>query len=260
MNKVRNKYYFLSDFHLGIPDDTSSREREKILADWFDSVKNDAKEIYILGDIFDFWFEYSKVVPKGYVRFLAKMAEIVEDGVAIHVFHGNHDLWEFKYLREEIGVIYHREPETIECNGKKVHMAHGDGLGPGDILYKFLLRIFRGKFNQLLFRWLHPDLGIRIGLGLSNKHRYIKRHNQGKDINIVLTNELLYKYALETTKKDTEIDYFIFGHRHIPILTKLPEGKAHFALLGDWMTHYTYCMIDEDGVLTLNKFQPKHIS
>ncbi|MDR2084849.1 MAG: UDP-2,3-diacylglucosamine diphosphatase [Bacteroidales bacterium] len=255
MNDNRDKYYFLSDFHLGIPDNKSSLERELILIKWFDDVKADAKEIYILGDIFDFWFEYSKVVPKGFIRFLAKMAEIIESGIKIHVFHGNHDLWEFKYLRDEIGVIYHRKPETIECNGKKIHMAHGDGLGPGDGFYKLLLRIFEGKFNQLLFRWIHPDLGIRLALKLSNKHRYIKRHDLGKDININLDNELLYKYAVNKSKESPEIDYFIFGHRHIPILTELPNSKAEFALLGDWMTHYTYCSLDKDGNLTLNKFQ-----
>ncbi|MDL2227295.1 UDP-2,3-diacylglucosamine diphosphatase [Bacteroidales bacterium OttesenSCG-928-K03] len=254
MSIDQKKYYFLSDFHLGIPDNKSSREREIILINWFNEVKTDAKEIYILGDIFDFWFEYSKVVPKGYVRFLAKLAELIESGVKIHVFHGNHDLWEFKYLRDEIGVIYHRKPETIECNGKKIHLAHGDGLGPDDIFYKLLLRIFEGKFNQFLFKWIHPDLGIRFALSLSNKHRYIKRHERGKDIQINLDNELLYKYALEKNKDNTEIDYFIFGHRHIPIIADIPDSKAKFALLGDWMTHYTYCIVDESGNLTLNKF------
>jgi len=255
MSNTRDKYYFLSDFHLGIPDDSSSRARELILIKWFDEVKNDAKEIYILGDIFDFWFEYSKVVPKGYVRFLAKIADLVDCGVRVHVFHGNHDLWEFKYLRDELGVIYHRRPETIECAGKKIHLAHGDGLGPDDIFYKLLLRIFEGKFNQLLFRWIHPDLGIRIASKLSNKHRYIKRQKLGKDVDIVIENELLYKYAIGKAKENPEIDYFIFGHRHVPILIKIPDSNSSFALLGDWMTHFTYCVLDSSGNLSLNKYQ-----
>ncbi|MDD4141564.1 MAG: UDP-2,3-diacylglucosamine diphosphatase [Bacteroidales bacterium] len=251
----KKNFYFLSDFHLGIPDHESSLIREKIIIRWMDAVKEDAKEIYLLGDIFDFWFEYSKVVPKGYVRILAKIAELVDIGINVHLFRGNHDIWEFNYLKEEIGIIYHSDPETIMIGNKNVHLGHGHGLGPDDIFYKLLLRIFDGKVNQFIFKWLHPDIGVRIGLLLSDKHRYIKRLERGKDVEIILENELLYKYAVKKSAEAPDIDYFIFGHRHVPVFADMPDSKAKIVILGDWMTHFTYAKIDENGAITLNKFE-----
>ena len=254
MESSKNKYYFASDYHLGIPDQESSLAREKLIIKWLDTVKYDAKDIFILGDVFDFWFEYSKAVPKGYVRILAKMAEVIDNGVNIHLFKGNHDLWTFGYLTQEIGITCHRKPETIILNGKKIHLAHGDGLGPDDIFYKILLLMFRSKFNQLLFRWLHPDLGIRLGLLLSRKNRYIKREKAGKDKSIVIEDELLYKYAVSKLKTEPDIDIFVFGHRHIPILTNIKDSNSQLAILGDWMTHNTYGVLDENGIFSLIKY------
>ncbi|MGI6718228.1 MAG: UDP-2,3-diacylglucosamine diphosphatase [Bacteroidales bacterium] len=255
MDNTKDKCYFLSDFHLGIPSKEESLKREKTIITFLDSIKKDAKDIYILGDVFDFWFEYKHVVPKGFVRLLAKIAELVEEGVNVHLFKGNHDLWEFSYLTDELGVIYHRKPETIICNNKKVHLAHGDGLGPDDIFYKLLLKFFECKFCQFLYKLIHPDLGIKFGLLLSNKHRYTKRHNSGKDLNIKIENELLYKYTIKHMKKEPEIDYFIFGHRHIPILTDLPNNNSKFVLLGDWLLHNSYAVIDKEGNLSLHILQ-----
>lgn len=256
MSNSKEKYYFASDFHFGIPDDETSLARERLVIKWLDSIKNDAKAIYLAGDVFDFWFEYTKVVPKGYVRVLSKFAELIDSGTPIHLFRGNHDLWAFSYLSDEIGMICHRNPETITINGKNIHIAHGDGLGPDDYVYKFLLSVFKCKLNQLLFRWIHPDLGIRMGLLFSKKHRYIKRIEAGKDINITLENELLYKYANTYLEKDNNIDYFVFGHRHIPV-NQCINDKTSFILLGDWMNHYTYGVLDEDGTFELKKYQDK---
>ena len=211
LKNSRTNCYFLSDFHLGIPDEASSLARERLIIKFFDEIKDDAAKIFLVGDIFDFWFEYSKVVPKGFVRILAKIAELTDAGIEVHLFKGNHDLWEKSYLKSEIGVIYHRKPEIIECNGKKIHIAHGDGLGPDDFFYKLLLRIFEGRFNRLLFKWIHPDIGVRFGLLLSNKHRYTKRYLTGKDKNIIAENELLYKYASDIARKNPDIDYLIYG-------------------------------------------------
>ncbi|MBP5783005.1 MAG: UDP-2,3-diacylglucosamine diphosphatase, partial [Bacteroidales bacterium] len=253
MGLSKDKYYFASDFHFGIPDDKASLERERLIIKWLDDIKTDAKEIYILGDVFDFWYEYSKVVPKGFIRILGKMIEVIESGTPIHLFKGNHDLWTFGYLENEIGLICHSKPETIILNGKKIHLAHGDGLGPDDVVYKILLRFFRGPVNQVLFRWIHPDLGVRIGLMFSKKHRYIKRHQSGKDDNIVIENELLYKYSSSYLKKDDSIDYFIFGHRHIPINTTIDNSRL--IILGDWMIHNTYGVLDNNGNFQLKKYK-----
>ena len=165
------KTYFASDFHFGIPDHNSSLEREKRLVRWLDMIKNDADEVFLMGDIFDFWFEYRNVIPKGFVRLLGKIAEFTDCGIPVHVFRGNHDVWAFDYLEKEVGVQLHREPEIREFDGTKVFLAHGDGLGPGDNGYKFLKKVFEFKPNQWLFRWLHPDWGTRMGLYFSSRSR-----------------------------------------------------------------------------------------
>jgi UDP-2,3-diacylglucosamine hydrolase len=223
------KVYFASDFHLGIPDHQSSLVREKKLVSWLDKIKDDAGLIYLMGDIFDFWFEYKTVIPKGFVRILGKIAEISDSGIPIHVFRGNHDIWAFDYLEKEAGVFLHRKAEIISYNEKIFFLAHGDGLGPGDNGYKFLKKVFEFRPHQFLFRWLHPDIGILKQTRLGDEPPYEK--------------EMLYKYALSKAHKHPEVDYFIFGHRHRPLLTSLNE-KASFMLLGDWLRHFTYGVFD----------------
>ncbi|HRZ77956.1 MAG TPA: UDP-2,3-diacylglucosamine diphosphatase, partial [Bacteroidales bacterium] len=161
------KVYFASDFHFGIPDRESSRRREDLLIRWLEEVRQDAEAIYLMGDLFDFWFEYRSVVPRGFVRLLGKLAEITGEGIPVHLFRGNHDIWAFGYLQEEVGIQLHRRPEKVVHGGKTFFLAHGDGLGPGDHGYKLLRRVFECPLCQWMFRWLHPDLGTRMALYFS---------------------------------------------------------------------------------------------
>jgi UDP-2,3-diacylglucosamine hydrolase len=236
----RTKLYFASDFHLGIPDKKSSLEREKMLVDWLEAVKQDASEIFLMGDIFDFWFEYKYVVPKGYTRILGKLAEITDSGIPVHLFRGNHDVWAFNYLNEELNIKIYRKPKVFEYSGKKLFMAHGDGLGPGDKGYKFLKKIFEFKPNQFLFRWLHPDIGARMGLYFSRKSRLANIAKEGKnDIKYEISDEMLFHYSKRKHEQDPEINYFIFGHRHIPLQVSIGEN-SEMLILGDWLGHFSY--------------------
>lgn len=245
------KIYFASDFHLGIPDHDSSLEREKLLVAWLSMVEKDADELYLMGDIFDFWFEYKTVIPRGFARLFGKLAELTDKGIPVYLFRGNHDIWAFDYLNKELGIQLHRKYVIREWNGKKFFLSHGDGLGPGDSGYKFLKRVFEFKPNQWLFRWLHPDIGTRLALYFSRKSRYAnilkdKRllEEQGK---FDLSTERLYAFALDQVRQTPEIDYYIFGHRHFPGHVDLPGGK-HYINLGDWISNYSYALVDENGL------------
>lgn len=252
-----SKIYFASDFHLGIPDHESSLIREKKLVRWLDMVSQDADEIFLMGDIFDFWFEYKYVVPKGYVRLLGKIAEITDKGIPVHVFRGNHDIWAFDYLNKELNVVLHRKPMIREFDGKKFFLAHGDGLGPGDTGYKILKKVFEFKPNQFLFRWLHPDIGSWMGLFFSKRSRlanvakYNKEEKNGNHIE--LKDEMLLHYAKQKALEDPGINYFIFGHRHIPIIEKIGKN-AEVVILGDWLLYFTYGVF-ENGKMSLRYFE-----
>jgi UDP-2,3-diacylglucosamine hydrolase len=246
--KPGQKIYFASDFHLGIPDYESSLQREKMLVTWLGEIRQDAAEIFLMGDIFDFWFEYKTVVPKGYIRLLGKLAEITDEGIPVHLFTGNHDIWAFSYLQKEINIRLHRHPETLSMMGKVFYLAHGDGLGPGDNGYKFLKKVFSSRFNQFLFRWLHPDIGAKMGLYFSGKSRLanmVKKHKK-QDLNRI-ENEMLFKYATGLVKEGLEADYFIFGHRHRPADVELDTG-SRMIILGDWLTNFTYAEFDGNSM------------
>lgn len=248
------KLYFASDFHLGIPDNKKSLIREKMLVSWLDKISTDASEIFLMGDVFDFWFEYKFVVPKGYVRLLGKIAEITDSGIPVHLFRGNHDIWAFNYLNDELNVQLHRKPIVREFDGKKIFLAHGDGLGPGDHGYKLLKRVFEFKPNQFLFRWLHPDLGSRMGLYFSRKSRLAHFSREGKTDNISIHNEeMLIHFAETEAIVNPEIDYFIFGHRHIPIIQNVSDN-AEIVILGDWLTHFSYGVF-EDGKMRIEYYK-----
>jgi len=248
------KIYFASDFHLGIPDYESSLQREKKIVSWLEMVSEDASEIFLMGDVFDFWFEYKTVVPKGYVRLLGKIAELTDKGIKIHLFRGNHDIWAFDYLEREAGVQLHRRPAFIEFGGKKFYLAHGDGLGPGDNGYKFLKKVFEFRPNQFLFKWLHPDIGARMGLYFSHKSRLANLSKEGKKENGTKPEEeMLYQYALRKIEEHPELDYLVFGHRHVPIQMMLNE-KAELFILGDWISHFSYAVF-EDGKMFLKFFK-----
>ena len=227
------KIYFASDFHLGVPNYESSRRREKILVDWLDSIKSDAQEVYLVGDLFDFWFEYRFTAPKGYIRFLGKIAELTDSGIPVHFFTGNHDMWMFDYLPKEIGVEIHRDNITRDFNGKRFYIGHGDGLGPGDRKYKFLKNFFASKTCQWLFARIHPNLGMGIANMWSNNSR-ISNIKDGEEF-LGDENEWLYIYSKEILEKEY-FDYFIFGHRHLVLDLPIKGTSSRYVNLGEWAT------------------------
>lgn len=241
------KIYFASDFHLGVPSYEQSRDREKRIIDWLNEIQSDAAEIFLLGDIFDFWFEYKTVIPKGYVRLLAKIAEITDNGIPVHVFIGNHDMWMFDYLPKEIGIKLYHEPVIREFGGKKFMIGHGDGLGPGDYGYKFIKKIFRNKVCQWLFARLHPNFGIGLANYFSRSSRKKTKH---EDQYLGDNKEFLVQYTRELLKKE-HFDFFIFGHRHLPIDMMVGE-KSRYINLGDWFKYDTYAVFDGSEVTFLS--------
>lgn len=239
----RDKTYFASDVHLGFPDRQNSRPRELAFATWLDSIVNDAKELYLLGDIFDFWFEYKHVVPRGYSRIIGRLATLVDNGIKVHFFTGNHDLWVTDYLTSEAGVILHRCPLITEIDGKTFYLAHGDGLGHGDYGYKLLKSFFSNRVLQWLFARLHPNFSIAIAHAWSKKNRYSKGV-VAEDID--LKRDILLNYAINLENKQHH-DYYIFGHRHRPANIPICDKQATFINLGDWLTHFTYGVLDQHG-------------
>jgi UDP-2,3-diacylglucosamine hydrolase len=233
------KIYFASDFHLGIPDRESSLAREKRICQWLDDIKADAQELYLVGDLFDAWFEYKKVIPKGYTRFLGKLAELSDAGLHIEAFTGNHDLWMRGYFEDELNIPVHHHPIERTYNGKKFFVAHGDGLGPGDHGYKLLKGVLRSKVSQWLYRRIHPDTGVGMAewfSGLGPKHDSEEKPFLGPE------KEWLVQFALDKLEQE-HIDYFIFGHRHIAIEYPLNE-KSIYINLGDWIRYNSYAVFD----------------
>ena len=244
------KIYFLSDFHLGAPDYESSLAREKRVVQFLDEIKKDAAVIFILGDLFDFWFEYKKVVPKGFVRILGKLAELTDNGIAIHFFVGNHDMWMNGYFERELNVRVYHEHREFEFNGKKFLIGHGDGLGPGDHRYKFMKKVFRNQFSQKLFGMLHPSTGIGIADYFSRKSRAAA----GKKDEQFLGEEKEWLIVFAKDKLQNEhVDFFIFGHRHLPIMHQLND-KSIYINLGDWIKYNSYAIF-EDGMVNLKYYQ-----
>ena len=233
MNTEKKTYqiYFISDVHLGAPDADSSLEREKKLVFFLDSIKDKATDLFLLGDIFDMWFDYKRVAPRGFVRLLGKLAELSDNGVQLHYFIGNHDMWVFDYFEKEIGAKIYREPVAFEFNGKKFLLGHGDGLGPGDFSYKFIKRIFAGKLNQWLFARLHPNFGLGLANLLSKKSRIA--NGNFEEAADETENEYLVKYCRNRLENEY-FDYFIFGHRHIAMDIVLND-KSRYINLGEWV-------------------------
>ncbi len=236
------KIYFLSDFHLGIPDAASSLAREKRIVAFLEEASKDAAEILLLGDLFDFWFEYKHAVPRGHVRLLGKLAELSDRGIPVHLFIGNHDMWIFDYIPKETGVQLHREPIVREWNGKHFLIGHGDGLGPGDHGYKFIKSVFRNPVCQWLFARLHPNFGLGMGNFWSGRSRKKSYENDRKWLGE--QKEWLVQYSKERLAKE-HFDYLIFGHRHLPIDMEVQPGSRYINL-GDWISYYTYAIFDGD--------------
>src|SRR5688572_21375577 len=249
MELNKTKIYFISDFHLGAPDKIKSLTREKKIVRWLDMIKKDATELYLLGDVFDFWFEYKYAVPRGYVRLLGKLAELSDRGIKIHYFTGNHDMWVFGYLEEEIGVKIYRQPVERIIENKKFYIGHGDGLGPGDHGYKFIKKIFANKFCQWLFARLHPNLGIPLALYFSRKSRIATGTIDEKFLGE--EKEWLVIHSKEILQKE-HFDYLVFGHRHLPLDIIVGE-KSRYINLGEWIQYNTYAVFDGE-MLRLEKF------
>jgi len=247
---IRNKLYFASDFHLGTGTFSQYREREARLVRWLDTIKTDAAEVFLMGDVFDFWFEYKTVVPKGYIRFLGKLAELADAGIKLYLFKGNHDMWMFDYFERELGATIVSNELVIERSGKKFYLHHGDGLGPGDRFYKILKKIFRSGLCQWLFERIHPNLGV----GIAN---YWSRHSrlasEKKEDHKPGQQEWLVTYSRELLKTNF-YDYLIFGHRHLPLDIQLNE-KTRYINLGEWVHKNSYAVFDGEK-LELFYFEP----
>ncbi|MCG7857388.1 UDP-2,3-diacylglucosamine diphosphatase [Flavihumibacter sp.] len=245
------KIYFLSDFHLGAPDHASSLVREKRIVRFLESISHDAAMILIVGDLFDFWYEYKSVVPKGYVRLLGKLAWLTDNGIPVHFFVGNHDMWMNGYFEKELGIPVYFEEKDYEINGKKFLVGHGDGLGPGDHGYKFIKKVFRNPVCQWFFGILHPTMGIGLANFLSRRSRAATGQTDEKFLGE--DNEWLIIYCKEILQKK-KYDYFVFGHRHLPLDVKL-EGGSRYINLGDWLRYNTYAIFDGNE-LTLKTYEP----
>lgn len=241
---TQKKIYFASDQHLGAPTSDKSKEREKKLVRWLDQVKVDAEAIFLLGDLFDFWFEYKTVVPKGFVRVLGKLAEIKDSGIPIYFFVGNHDLWMNDYFEKELGIPVYHEPKEFTFSGSTFLIGHGDGLGPGDNGYKRMKKVFTNPFCKWLFRWLHPDLGVRLAQYFSVKSKLIS----GEEDVLYLGEEKedLIQYSKQVLSKK-HYDYFVFGHRHLPMTLAL-EKNSEYVNLGDWISYFTYGVFDGESL------------
>ena len=241
---MKNKIYFASDFHLGIDAKWSSREREQQIVRWLDQIKEDAAAIYLVGDLFDFWFEYRAVVPKGFVRFLGKLAELRDLGIPIFVFIGNHDMWLFDYFEKEMDIPVIRKPVIEEIGGKRFYIGHGDGLGPGDHGYKMLKKIFANRLCQWLFARLHPNFSFWIAQKWSVRSR---ASNPAEEAFLGEEKEWLLIYANEQLEKNPA-DYYVFGHRHLPIDYTLKNGTSRYINLGEWMNYNSYAVFDGENV------------
>jgi UDP-2,3-diacylglucosamine hydrolase len=236
------KAYFASDFHLGSPDRQVSQERERKIIRWLDQISDNAGAIFLVGDLFDFWFEYKYAIPKGFVRFQGKLAELRDQNIPIYFFTGNHDLWMSDYFPSELDIPIFKKPFTFEVNKHKIFIGHGDGLGEGDNIYKLLKKLFSNRFLQWLFYWIHPNIGMGLAHFWSRRSRVTSEHNEdvfrGED-------EPLLKFCKQIEKKKHH-DFYIFGHRHLPLTLEVAENSTYFNL-GDWVNHFTYLEVDENS-------------
>lgn len=240
---VGKEVFFASDFHLGAPDFDTSRARELQIVQWLDSIKDRASAVFLVGDIFDFWFEYASAVPRGYVRLLGKIANMVDSGIPVYFFTGNHDMWMFDYLPKEIGVTVFKNPQVWDINGQRILIGHGDGLGPGDYFYKFLKQVFRNPVCQWLFARLHPNFGIGLASFLSRRSRARNLKKGGDEHFLGEEKEWLILYAkqIEATH---HFDYYVFGHRHLPLEYEITPNSQYINL-GEWFKSCTYAVWKE---------------
>ncbi len=242
---VNKNIYFASDQHFGAPTAAKSKVREQKFVNWLDAIKSDAEHIFLLGDLFDFWFEYKKAVPKGFVRVLGKLAELSDSGIKIHFFVGNHDLWMNNYFETELNIPTYYKPTEFVFNNKTFLIGHGDGLGPGDKGYKRMKKVFTNSFSKWLYRWLHPDIGIKLAQYLSVKNKLISGEEDVKFLGE--ENEWLVQYCKQKLQIK-HIDYFLFGHRHLPMEINLAPNSKYINT-GDWITHFTYAVFNGNEIM-----------
>ncbi|APA64169.1 MAG: UDP-2,3-diacylglucosamine diphosphatase [Maribacter dokdonensis] len=243
------KVYFASDNHLGAPTMKESRVRELKFVRWLDTVKKDAGVIFLMGDLFDFWFEYKTVIPKGFTRTLGKLAELSDAGIQIHYFVGNHDLWMNGYFEEELNIPVYHKPQQYTINGTSFFIGHGDGLGPDDKGFKRMKKVFTNPVAKWFFKWLHPDLGVRLAKHLSVSNKLISGDDDAKFLGN--DKEWLVLYAKRKLESQ-HFDHFIFGHRHLPLEIELKKDSM-YTNLGDWIKYYTYAEFD-GSKLSLKEF------
>ena len=242
---TNKKIYFASDQHFGAPTAEQSKIREQKFVNWLDTIKTDAEIVFLLGDLFDFWFEYKKVVPKGFIRVLGKLAELRDSGIQIYFFVGNHDLWMEDYFEIELNIPTYRKPKEFTFNNKTFLIGHGDGLGPGDKGYKRMKKVFTNPFSKWLYKWLHPDIGVTLAQYLSVKNKLISGEEDVKFLGE--ENEWLVHYC---NRKLTEkqFDYFVFGHRHLPMEIQLTKNSKYINT-GDWISHFTYAVFNGEQMV-----------
>ena len=243
------KVFFASDFHLGTPSYEKSRIREELIVRWFRSIQADAGAVFLVGDIFDFWYEYKRAIPKGFVRLQGIVAEFTDQGIPVIFFTGNHDLWMFDYFTKELGVEVCHKPQIWTINQKKIYVGHGDGLGPGDHTYKMIKKVFTNKAAQWMFSRVHPNLGIGFANMWSKKSR---AKNMKKDDQFLGENEWLWQYSKEV-EATTHHDYYIFGHRHLPLDLSVGEDSRYINL-GEWLHYQTFACFDGTS-LNLQAFE-----
>ncbi len=235
------KVYFASDFHLGLSASSIEKEqvRERKIISWLNSIEHETQALFLVGDIFDFWFEYNHAVPKGHIRFLGKIASMIDKGIDVYFFTGNHDLWMFKYLKSELGITVFHDPIELKINNTNIYVGHGDGLGPGDNLYKLLKKIFTLRIAQWLFKWLHPDIGI----GFAKRWSKNSRLNKSVNDEIFLGEKEHLLQFCKSVEAEKHHDYYVFGHRHLPLDIEI-NGTSRYFNLGEWVASYTYGVYD----------------
>ena len=243
-------YYFASDIHLGLKVGQTHATRERLFVRWLDEVSADAEAIFLVGDVFDFWYEYRRVVPKGFTRLLGKLSELTDRGVAVHFFPGNHDLWAFDYLQTECGVVLHRaDYEILALAGKRVFIGHGDVFGKRGRGGRLLSRVFRSRAIQWVFStFVHPNAAMRFGHWWSGKSR---KSHAADTLDVSLTEPLI-QYAREYAAMH-DVDHFVFGHMHFP--RDFREGNLHVINLGCWEQYPSYAVLDASGELTLRRLE-----
>lgn len=237
------KTYFVSDAHLGSWYPKDRLANEKKLVRWLNGIKPDCEALYMMGDMIDFWFEYKQAVPKGYARFFGKIAEFTDEGIPVYWYAGNHDIWLFDYVQKELGVTVVFQDTEVEIHGKKFYLAHGDGLGDPSKEFRMLRRVFHNRFNQKLFTWLHPDLGLKFGLNWAKHSR--KKREYSPETYLGEDKEYLIQFSKShrAQKGDDAPDFYIYGHRHI-LLDLMISAKSRIIILGDWFRHFTYASFD----------------